>query len=83
MEHLLKNPIDQLFQVAYNKELNIYNVIGYTPQKSRKHFSSIEDPIEMLCKLIDDYLLSGYSLIDTGIFIENNIIPWFKNQISM
>ena len=54
LEHVLMNPIDKLFSVGYNKELEaIKATVGYKP-KGRYHFKSIEQPIKMMIRVIAD-----------------------------
>ena len=80
VSHMLMNPLDQLFEVAYNQELDKIKNIGYQPQNSRCHFCSIVTPVAMLCKIINDYLKVNYSLVDIGNYLETSIMPWFIEQ---
>ncbi len=59
IEHLLMNPLDQLFSVGYNKQLENYGGIGFTPQNSRAHFCSIQTPLKMVGKMITDHIKGG------------------------
>lgn len=54
LEHVLMNPIDKLFSVGYNRELeSIKTTVGYKP-KGRYHFKSIENPIKMMIRVLAD-----------------------------
>lgn len=61
IENTMMNAIDQLFSIGYMKELKTYDEIGYKPQYSRCHYSSISSPVKMLCKMVAD-LLKGYAM---------------------
>lgn len=56
--HVFQNAIDQLFGVGYMGQLERLKTIGYTPQHSRRKFTSVETPIGMIMKFIDDTLRS-------------------------
>lgn len=56
--HVFQNAIDQLFGVGYMGQLERLKTIGYTPQHSRRKFTSVETPIGMIVKFIDDTLRS-------------------------
>lgn len=54
LERLLKNPIDQLFQVGYMTEIPKYEGFHYLPKYSRKRSKSISNPIEMISLMLQD-----------------------------
>jgi len=62
IEHLLMNPLDQLFSVGYNKQLEKYGGIGFTPQNSRAHYCSVQTPLKMIGKMITDHIKGGGEL---------------------
>lgn len=76
LEHSLMNPIDQLFNVGYKKQLDNYASIGYTPVNSRRQFCSIQTPIKMVVKMIVD--LNKGNVRDEEIL---NIIRNLKNWL--
>lgn len=54
LEHVLMNPIDKLFSVGYNRQLDsIKATVGYKP-KGRYHFKSIEEPVKMMIRVLAD-----------------------------
>ena len=53
LDHVMKNPIDQLFGIGYNKELREMGQIGYKPF-GRYHFRSINEPIRMMVRMLMD-----------------------------
>lgn len=55
-DRTLIKPIDQLFDVAYGKELSNYEHVGFTPKNSRCHPVNILTPMKMISALIKDYL---------------------------
>jgi DNA polymerase elongation subunit (family B) len=59
VEHFLMNSLDQLFSVGYGKELAKYSGIGYSPAYSRCHYCSVQTPIKMIVKLINDFNKGG------------------------
>jgi len=59
IEHLLMNPLDQLFSVGYNTILEKYKGFAYQPQNSRAHAADIREPIQMICKIIKDHIKGG------------------------
>lgn len=57
LEHVYMNAIDQLFSIGYSAELKgLKDEVGYQPQYSRKQYGSVENPIRMIAKMIDDQL---------------------------
>ena len=79
IEHVLMNPIDQLFSIGYKTELEKYSVIGYKPQFSRAHWCSIETPVKMIGKYITDFGKGGYSLEQISPCLKG-LPQWFKEN---
>lgn len=61
LEHALMNPLDQLFSVGYQEQLKAFEGIGFHPQNSRRHFTPISTPVQMIAKMIYDIML-GYKV---------------------
>ena len=59
VEHLMMNPLDQLFSVGYNKILDKYKGFAYQPQHSRAQGADIREPVKMVCKIIKDHIKGG------------------------
>jgi hypothetical protein len=53
LEHMMINPIDQLFEVAYRKELEEFKDVGYKPH-NRCKFKSISKPVTMMLYILRD-----------------------------
>lgn len=53
IEKALMNPIEQLWQVGYKKELERLEGVGYKPC-TRHHFVSIKNPVRMIIRLLHD-----------------------------
>jgi DNA polymerase elongation subunit (family B) len=53
LEHVLMNPIDQLFSTRYAKELETFEEIGYKPA-GRRQFVGIKNPVKMIQRLVQD-----------------------------
>lgn len=89
IEHVLMNPLDQLFSIGYMNELVGLETLGCQPQNSHCHFASIVNPIKMMSKFIDD-LMRGYSIYaapekDKYALIAQSVdmLPgWFSNIIA-
>lgn len=66
IEHLFMNSIDQLFEVGYFQNLPQYSMIGFKPEHSRCHFASIQTPVKMIAKIINDQMkaYAGYDNTD-------------------
>jgi DNA polymerase elongation subunit (family B) len=58
LDHLLKNPIDQLFSIGHMKELEDWKDVGCKKPRSKKKFS-ISKPVELTHCLLE----MGYTLI--------------------
>ena len=54
IEKALMNPIEQLWQVGYKKELDRLEGIGYKTPFTRHHFVSIRNPVRMIIRLLHD-----------------------------
>jgi DNA polymerase elongation subunit (family B) len=79
IEHVLMNPIDQLFSIGYKTELERYSVIGYKPQFSRAHWCSIETPVKMIGKYITDFGKGGYELPQISPCLKG-LPQWFRDN---
>lgn len=87
IEHLLMNPLDQLFSVGFQHTLKKYEVIGFTPKHSRKHPTSVKFPMKMIASLVNDIMV-GYKIYkDSDMAKLKNIsqtvkgLPqWFEGQ---
>jgi len=60
--HILMASLDQLFSIGYMKYLDKVKDIGYTPQFCRMKPVSIQEPIKMIVKMIEDYRSKGYTI---------------------
>ena len=69
IEKTLMKPIDQLFQIAFLKELYKYKEFGYKPT-SRCKFVSIETPIKMIFAFLTSSLkeMKNIDMLDTEKF---------------
>jgi DNA polymerase elongation subunit (family B) len=52
LEKSLKNPLDQLFQFGYQRELSILKIIGFKPSNRHK-FISLEHPVKLMMKMCE------------------------------
>jgi DNA polymerase elongation subunit (family B) len=87
IEHLLMNPLDQLFGVGYKTQLSKCEVIGFTPQNSNCHFVGVKTPIKMVSALIKDkleeYSIYAGSQKDKLALISpaiSDLKVWFSNE---
>lgn len=60
--HILMASLDQLFSIGYMKNLDKVKDIGYSPQFCRMKPVSIQEPIKMIVKMIEDYRSKGYTM---------------------
>lgn len=60
--HILMASLDQLFSIGYMKQLDKVKDIGYTPQFCRMKPVTIQEPIKLIVKMIDDYKSKGYTI---------------------
>jgi hypothetical protein len=62
ISHVLALPLNQLFSIGYGKVLEKIKDKGYTPQYSRKRATSIENPIDLINAIFEDYMKAGYTM---------------------
>lgn len=84
IEHVLMNPLDQLFEVGYTDHPS-FTTIGYKPQFSRCHFVSIRTPVKMIVSIVKDYLrgLEGSRREKLGMIatMVEGLPEWFLDQL--
>jgi len=78
LEHVLMNPLDQLFSIGFAVPLSPFKEVGYTPQYSHCHFAGVATPVRMLAKMIVDLAKGGHTLTHIGDHIRNNLGSWFR-----
>lgn len=62
LTNIISSSINQLFSIGYSKSLEKIKTNGYTPQHSRKKSVSIENPIDVINAIFEDYSKVGYSM---------------------
>jgi hypothetical protein len=62
LTNIISSSLNQLFSIGYGKVLEKIKDKGYTPQFSRKRATSIENPIDLVNAIFEDYMKAGYTL---------------------
>lgn len=62
ISHVLALPLNQLFSIGYGKVLEKIKDKGYTPHYSRKRATSVENPIDLVNAIFEDYMKAGYTM---------------------
>ncbi len=69
IEHIMMSPIDQLFSIGYMKELEKFKELEYKPQFCRMKPVSINEPIRMVVRILEDYRKKGFTIDQTKMLI--------------
>ena len=56
IEHMFQNALDQLFSIGYNRQLVDYSNIGFVPKNRRRKPVSIQTPVAMISKMINEMI---------------------------
>lgn len=62
LTNIISSSLNQLFNIGYGKTLEKIKDKGYTPQNSRKRPVSIENPIDLINAIFEDYMKVGYTM---------------------
>lgn len=62
LTNIISSSINQLYSIGYGKVLEKIKDKGYTPQFSRKKAVSIENPIDLINAIFEDYMKAGYTM---------------------
>jgi DNA polymerase elongation subunit (family B) len=54
LENVAMNPIDKIFKISYNNVLPLFKDVGYKSVTTRKKFVCVDEPIHMICRLVED-----------------------------
>lgn len=78
---LFQNPIDQLFNVGFTKQLPYYKGIGFLPTYNKRLKGvSIETPMKMIVKFIRDWSsIPGFTLSHATQYIAS-LPDWFEKE---
>jgi len=80
IEHMLMNVLDKLFSVGYTHEINVLNKFGYQPNNRQCKFHPVSAPVDMMAKMMSDFLVSGYNLQQISDYLKSNMILNFMKE---
>lgn len=75
LNHLLTNPLDQLFEVAFYDKFDLIRNQSYKPVNSKKRAVSLIEPVHMITTMVEDQEQGGRPLAEIVEALEDALDP--------
>jgi len=80
IQHMLMNVLDKLFSVGYIHEKTTLEKFGYQPNNKQCNFHPVYFPVDMMAKMMSDFLVAGYNMQQISDYMNKNMIVNFMRE---